>query len=149
MRLLRRGLYEYSPRKLLLAALQGVADVFGVGELEAVSAANQRSFGKCCDFMLRSGYDNFFANLGMTRTDAGFYSCSTPMKDRPLASYTARNRRRAKKRRAIRQQIRSDCIAFLLGVVDRSAHIQSCTENLNPVQHSPNSSAPLDHNRSL
>lgn len=118
VRLMRNYLQEYSSRKLLLAALQGVAEAFGISEVGAVCAANQRSYGKGYDDILESGYDNFFATLGMTRTSAGFYSCSIPIEDKPVASFRGRDRRRAKKRRAIRSQMQSASASFFLRAAD-------------------------------
>ena len=46
IRLVRKAFHEFSPRKLLLAALQGIADAFGIGELEAVCATNQKFYRK-------------------------------------------------------------------------------------------------------
>jgi uncharacterized protein VirK/YbjX len=122
IRLVRKGLREYSPKKLLLAALQGFADAFGIGEFAAVCATNQRSYGKHWATILERSYDGFFATLGMTKTAAGFYCGATPIDGKPLASFTGRNRSRARKRRAIRQQLRSACAAFLLGATGRAAH---------------------------
>jgi hypothetical protein len=133
-KLVRKGLQEYSPRKLLLAALQGIADAFGIGELEAVCAANQRSYGRTRTAIFESGYDDFFAKAGMVKTAAGFYSSPVPIEGRPLALFKGRNRTRARKRRAIRQQIQSACTAFLLGAADRAVHSTSGEVNPTPAQ---------------
>jgi uncharacterized protein VirK/YbjX len=125
-KLVRKRLHEYSPRKLLLAALQGIADAFGIGELEAVCAAYQRSCGRTTSTaILESGYDDFFAKAGMVKTSAGFYSCPIPFEAKPLALFKGRNRSRARKSRAVRQQIQSACTAFLLGTADRPANSSS------------------------
>jgi uncharacterized protein VirK/YbjX len=112
--LARKTLHDYSQRTLLLAALQGIADALGIGEIEAVCATNQRCYeGKYAAY-LESCYDDFFAEVGMVKT-AGFYSSPVPIEGKPLASI------RARKRRALRQQIRSACASFLLGLADRAA----------------------------
>ena len=120
-KLVRKRLYEYSPRKLLFAALQGVADVFKVSELEAVCATNQRSYERKYAGILQHCYDDFFSKLGMTTTAAGFYFCPIPIEGKPLASFEKRSRARARKGREIRRQIQWACAAFLLGATDRAA----------------------------
>lgn len=125
IRLARRALHEFFPGKLLLAALQGIADAFGVCELWAICGAMQRAYSQKYSAMFESCYDDFFANLGMTRTTAGFYSISFPIDYRHLASFKGRNRLRAKKRRAMRQQIQTACAACLLGASDRVAAFSS------------------------
>jgi uncharacterized protein len=115
IRLIQKAFHEFFPSKLLLAALQGLADAFGIGELQAVCATKQRAHTKECAAILERRYDDFFAKLGMVKTAAGFYSSPIPIEGKPLASLKARNRSRARKRRAIRQQVQSACAAFLLG----------------------------------
>jgi uncharacterized protein VirK/YbjX len=121
LKLVRKCLYEYSPKKLLLAALEGVADVFKVSTLEAVCAINQRSYERKYAGILQHCYDDFFSKLGMNTTTAGFYFCPIPIEGKPLASFEKRSRARARKRRAIRRQIQWACAAFLLGATDRTA----------------------------
>jgi uncharacterized protein VirK/YbjX len=125
IKLARKAFHEFFPRKLLLTALQGIADAFGIGELEAVCAAYQRSCGRTSTAILESGYDDFFAKAGMVKTSAGFYSCPIPFEAKPLALFKGRNRSRARKSRAVRQQIQSACTAFLLGTADRPANSSS------------------------
>ena len=155
IKLARKAFHEFFPRKLLLAALQGIADAFGIGELEAVCATNQRAYTKKCAATFKSGYDDFFAEMGMVKTAAGFYSTPIPIEGRPLASFKRRNRSRARKRRAIRQQIQSACAAFLLEAVDRAAHSSFGAVNSTPVpgavesRLSPISCPTPDYNDSL
>jgi len=114
IRLARKAYHEFFPSKLLLAALQGIADAFGISDLEAVSSTNQRSYREEDAALFKRRYDGFFANLGMSATTAGFYSSRIPIESRPLASFRGRNRSQAKKRRSVRQQIRSACADCLL-----------------------------------
>lgn len=155
IRLARKAFHEFFPSKLLLAALQGIAEVLGIGELEAVSATNQRAYTKEHSAILQSGYDGFFAEVGMTKTAAGFYSSPVPIQGRPLASFQGRNRLRARKRRTIRQQIQSACAAFLLAATDRAADSTSGRANSTPITGaaesglSPISSPTADYNLTL
>jgi uncharacterized protein VirK/YbjX len=112
----RKALNDYSPRSLLLAALQGIADALGVNEIEAVSAKNQKSYIKGCPAIFKNGYDGFFTKAGMVETSVGFYSSPIPIEGKPLALFKGRARLRARKRRANRQQIRAACADFLLEI---------------------------------
>lgn len=122
IRLARKFFHEFFPGKLLLAALQGIAAAFGIGELDAVCATNQTYYVKEYASRFQSAYDDFFAEVGMVKTAGGFFSSPIPIEGRPLASFRGRNRSRARKRRAMRQEIQSACAAFLLEAADRAAH---------------------------
>jgi uncharacterized protein VirK/YbjX len=121
IRLARKAYREFFPGKLLLAALRGVADAFGIGELRAVCATKQRGYEKEYAATLKKIYDDFFAHLGMVKTASGFYSSRIPIEGKPLASIKGRNRSRARKSRATRRQIQLACTAFLRGTADQTA----------------------------
>jgi hypothetical protein len=128
-----RAFHDYSPRCLLLAALQGFADAFGIREIVAVCATNQKSFLKGIPVVFKAAYDDSFAKVGMAKTSVGFYSSPIPIESKPLASFKGRARARAKKRRAMRQQIRSTCADILFRMADRDANSSSGAVNSNPV----------------
>ena len=132
IRLARRALNDYSPRSLLLAALQGIADSLGISEIEAVTATNQKSYVRGFPTLFENGYDRFFSAAGMVKTSVGFYSASIPIEGRPLESFKGRARLRAKKRRARRQQIRSGCALFLGEKVCRTGGSDSGASPLGP-----------------
>jgi len=112
--LLRSALNEHSPEKLLFAALQGIADAFGIDRVVGVCVSNQRSFKRESAGALMRKYDHFFAGLGMVKATAGFYSAAVPIDERPIASYKGRYRSHVRKRRAFRQHIHLACAAALL-----------------------------------
>jgi uncharacterized protein VirK/YbjX len=140
IRLARHAFCDYSPRGPLLAALQGIANAFGICEVEAVCATNQRFYRKESDALLRRGYDDFFTHLGMVKTAAGFYSSPVPIEGKPLALFKGRYRSRARKRRAMRQQIQLACATFLKGVTNQAALSSSVAANPNPVRIAAESS---------
>jgi uncharacterized protein VirK/YbjX len=125
IRLARTILHEFFPGKLLLAALQGVADAFGINELQAVCATKQKSYQKGCPGHIKRSYDIFFTKLGMVKTSTGFYSSSIPINSRPLASLKGHNRPRARRRRAMRLQIQLACARFFLQAADRATDAPS------------------------
>lgn len=118
IRLARSALRDYSPRATLFAALQGIGDAFGIGDIGAVCASKQRAYTRKCADTLKSGYDTFFEKVGMLQSPTGFYVGHIPVEGKPLASYKGRNRSRARKRREMRRRIRSSCASFFLEVVN-------------------------------
>lgn len=151
----RKALNDYSPRNLLLAALQGIADALGVSEIAAVSATNQKSYINGRPVSFKNGYDTFLTKAGMVKTSFGFFSSQIPIQGKPLSLFKGRARSRAKKRRAIRQQIRLACAHFLLEAIGRSSSFTSCSACLaaSPaaaeLELSPVSSSTPDYNRVL
>jgi uncharacterized protein VirK/YbjX len=118
IKIARKALHDYSPRGLLIAALQGIGNAFGIGEIGAVCATKQNSYEKACPAILVRGYDYFFANLGMVRNAAGFYSSPIPIEGKPLASISSRKQSQTRARRAMRWQIQSACASFFLRAAD-------------------------------
>ncbi len=121
-----KALHEDSPRTLLLAALQGVADAFGIYQIAGVCATRQVCYTEETAATLNNCYDDFFGEVGMVQTNAGVYSTSTPIEGRPLASYD-HNRSRAKKRRTKRHQIHLACAVSLLEIIKRTSECTRCT----------------------
>ena len=79
------------PRDLLLAALQGIADAFGIGEIAAVCAANQKSYSEGMPCHLDTAAMTISSlKLGMVKTSAGFYSSPIPIEGKPLESFKGR-----------------------------------------------------------
>lgn len=128
IRLARRAFNDYSPRSLLLAALQGIADALGVHQIAAVTAGNQKSYIKGNPAAFQNGYDGFFTRAGMMRTSCGFYSSSVPIEGKALALFKGRARSRANQRRAVRQQIRFACANCLSEMVRFTGHLLSDTD---------------------
>ena len=111
-----RAAYYYSPRNVLLAALEGVAEVFAIDHLEAICAEMQRSYTEDRSEIFKTNYDDFFETAGMSKTPAGFYSSPIPVQGRPLESFTGSARWRAKKRRLMMKEIQSACCNTLLEI---------------------------------
>jgi uncharacterized protein VirK/YbjX len=133
IKLATKALSDYSPRGPLLAALQGFAEVFGIGEMEAVSATNLRSYHRSTSALLKNSYDNYFAKLGMVRTSADFYSSPLPIEGKPLDTFKGSDKSRARKRRAMRQQIKEACASLLTGIPDRTKNSFSASQCAAPI----------------
>jgi uncharacterized protein VirK/YbjX len=107
-----RAMREVAPGRLLLHALQGVADAFGVRAVAAVCADRQTSYKEDCALEFREAYDNTFINLGLARTDKGFFLSAVPIPQKPLASIKRSHRARTIRRRAFKRQVQLACAAF-------------------------------------
>jgi uncharacterized protein VirK/YbjX len=107
-----RALHDVAPNALLLAALQGVADALGIGEIAAVSATRQSSYREGYAAAFLKNYDIFFAESGMSKSAAGFYRTPVPRQVKPLASIKQGHKLRTKEKRAFKLQVELACAAF-------------------------------------
>lgn len=108
-----KDLRDVSAAALLVAALQGVAEAFGIAEVAGVGSANQRSFLEDNADSFKRTYDDFFLSLGAAVNKAGFYHSPLPLPEKPLELVKANNRLRTKKRRALKQQVEQEVCRFL------------------------------------
>jgi uncharacterized protein VirK/YbjX len=107
-----RTMHDVAPAALLLAALQGIASTFGIGALAAVSASRQSSFNKELTATFKTAYDDFFAELGLPKTPAGFFFSPIPVLDKPLSCIKQGHKLRTRDMRAFKQQIQLACADF-------------------------------------
>lgn len=107
-----KALHEVAPDRLLLAALQGIAEAFGVRAIAAVPAHRQTSYKDAAAQVFRDAYDNLFSGLGFSKSATGFFSSAVPIDQKPLTSIKQGHRLRAKKKRAFKHQIQLACTRF-------------------------------------
>jgi len=122
IKLATKASHEVGPSALLLAALQGVADGFGVREIAAVDAEKQSSYCEGFAVCFKSAYDDFFSKLAMDKTASGFYLSPVPIEDKPIALIKQGHKLRTKEKRAFKQQIRAYCAGFFIGRSDQKGH---------------------------
>jgi uncharacterized protein VirK/YbjX len=108
-----RAMHDVAPVRLLLAALQGVADAFGIPAIAAVPAVRQTSYKDGSQLAFYEAYDIFFAELGLSRSSTGFFFADVPIPEKPIASIKRGHRLRARKKRAFKLQIQQACARFL------------------------------------
>jgi uncharacterized protein VirK/YbjX len=151
IKLVLKTLHEYSPRRLLLAAMEGIAYALGIREIAAVCATKQRSYSEELSALFKNSYDDFFLKVGMAKTAKGFYFSLTPIEGKPLELFKERQRKPALARRATRNQVRSACASFLLRatapVVNSCSNLVCFPLETAPTepQPSPVSSSKTDH----
>ncbi len=107
-----KTLHDVAPDALLFAALQGVANAFGINEIVAVSATRQCYFTQDAAAVFKEAYDDFFAGLGIPKDAAGFFRIPLPLQEKPLALIKHGHKLRTREKRAFKQQIQSACAGF-------------------------------------
>lgn len=107
-----RAMHEVAPNRLLLAALQGIAEAFGVRAIAAVPAHRQTSYKDAFAPAFKDAYDNLFSQLGLSKSTIGFFSSAVPIDQKPLTSIKRGHRLRAKKKRAFKHKIQLACARF-------------------------------------
>jgi hypothetical protein len=114
IRLATKVLHDVGPAALLLAALQGLTQAFGIGEMTGVCATRQSSYSEEFSSHYRSAYDDFFAELGAVRNSAGFFVSPIPMPEKPVAEVKQGHKLRTREKRAFKQQVAADVCRLLL-----------------------------------
>ena len=117
-----RTLHDVGPAALLVAALQGLAVAFAIGEIAAISATRQSCYSEESAASFKEAYDNFFCELGMSEGAAGFYHAPVPVQGKPLTSIKQGHKIRTKEKRAFKQEIRSACACFFLKSASEASH---------------------------
>jgi uncharacterized protein VirK/YbjX len=110
------------PRTALLFALEGVAEAFGIGEVAAVSAGRHGSYSSDIAVLLTKAYDDFFADLGLSKNSSGFFLIPVPLEEPPLEAISPGNRQRSRKNRAFKQEVRLSCANFFAKVHPTSSN---------------------------
>jgi uncharacterized protein VirK/YbjX len=107
-----RALHEVAPNRLLLSALQGIAEAFGIRAIAAVPAHRQISYKNAAASAFKNEYDNLFSELGFSMSATGFFISDVPFNQKPLTSIKRGHRLRAKKKRAFKHNIQLACALF-------------------------------------
>jgi len=107
-----KTLHDVAPGALLFAALQAVADAFGIGEIAAVSGARQSYYCEDDAAAFKEAYDDFFTELGISKSATGFFHILLPFQEKPLAFIKQGHKIRTREKRAFKQQIKLACAGF-------------------------------------
>jgi hypothetical protein len=108
-----KTLHDVAPGALLFAALQGIANAFGIGEIAAVSGGLQSYYSEDDAAAFKEAYDDFFTELGIPKSAAGFFHIPLPFPEKPLAFVKHGHKIRTREKRAFKQQIKLACASFL------------------------------------
>ena len=106
-----RTLHHVGPAALLLAALHGFAEAFGIGCIAGVPAVRQCSFTEELSHSYKSAYDDFFSEIGIPQGTSGFYLSSIPPEEKPISCIKQGHKIRTKKKRQFKRQVaRNVCL---------------------------------------
>lgn len=96
---------EVAPPALLISVLQGFAAAFGIQEFAGVCATSQFSYTPDCADSFVEAYDNFFLELGASRSRASFYWSPLPLAEKSLDDIKNGHKARTRKKRAFKLEI--------------------------------------------
>ncbi len=114
-------LHDVAPGALLVAALQGAGEALGIGTMASISGADQTSYCADYDASFKTAYDDFFAELGVTKNDANVFVTPIPMQEKPLALVKQGHKLRTREKREFKRQIAVE-VTRLLRECSRGNH---------------------------
>jgi uncharacterized protein VirK/YbjX len=101
---------QVSPKYLLMAAAQGIAQVLGLGAL--IGPGNETQvYGRDDPLHLTdyvTDYNAFWETLHATRTAQGFYELPLPFPETPLSELALSHRRRTRLKREFKDAVRAE-----------------------------------------
>lgn len=107
VQLATRTLHHVAPPALLLAALCGIAEAYGIRAMAGINATMKPEFhfyeGEAAH--IHEAYDGFFAELGATKGRAGFYLSPLPPVEKPMILIKRGHKTRTREKRLFKRQI--------------------------------------------
>jgi hypothetical protein len=100
-----RALNDVAPGAFLMAALQGLAEAWGIREMAAICARRHRSYEARYAGELTAAYDEFFLALGAQRNGKEFFVSRLPLSLKPLTLVKRGHKLRTRQKRAFKQEI--------------------------------------------
>jgi len=100
-----KALQEVAPPALLVAVLCGFAKAFGIREMAGICARDQLAYSEDSSISFHEAYDDFFVELGATKSTPNFFTSQIPLHGKPLALINNRHQTRTRKKRAFKQRI--------------------------------------------
>lgn len=128
---------EVAPPALLVAALQGIADAWGIRQMAGVCARSQYSYTDRYAEMLEGAYDDFFVELGAERVSPNFFVTSLPLPEKPIDQIARSHRPRTKRKRAFKAKIADEVCLNLLELSSESRNPARVSEKGDQVTPQP------------
>lgn len=116
-----KALHEIAPPALLVAALQGIATAWGIREMAGICAKSQYSYNERSSALFIEAYDDFFIELGASRTTADFFSSPLPVIEKPLDLIRNGHKSRTLKKRAFKLQIADEVCRWMTEISPKVA----------------------------
>jgi uncharacterized protein VirK/YbjX len=100
-----KALHEVAPPALLVAAFCGFARACGIGEMAGICAKNQFAYSEDSSVFFHETYDDFFVELGATKSTPKFFTSPIPLQEKPLELINNGHKSRTRKKRAFKLEI--------------------------------------------
>jgi uncharacterized protein VirK/YbjX len=125
MRQAQRALHKLRFGAVLLSGLEGLAAAFNIGEIVGVAATKQISYTVAYADRFKHAYDDFFEDMGIARTDAGYFSIPLPLEEKSIEEVKD-HKARARARRVLKKKISLACTGCVAAAMDcKSARRES------------------------
>lgn len=108
-----RIMRDVAPPALLVAALIGISNAWGIRLLGGISASSQFSRDHCSPALART-YDEFFSSLGASRVSAEFFVIPLPLKEKAIEEITNGHKARTRKKRLLKEMISDEVCRRIL-----------------------------------
>jgi hypothetical protein len=105
IQLATKALHDVAPAALLVSALMGIAEACEIRKIAGVSAGSQLSYSESHSVLFKEAYDDFFTELGATRTTPIFFAGPIPLPEKPITLVKKGHKTRTREKRAFKQQI--------------------------------------------
>jgi uncharacterized protein VirK/YbjX len=115
-----KALGEVAPPALLMAVLEGIADAWGIGEMAGISATSQYCYNEQSAAQFHAAYDDFYLELGATRTTAHFFSSPLPFRRKPVTRVANGHKSRMLKKRAYKRQIADEVCRWMTALAPQA-----------------------------
>jgi uncharacterized protein VirK/YbjX len=109
-----RGMYDVAPASVLLSALQGFSEAFGIHEIVGASAVRQSAYTKWHAEEFRKAYDEFFNDQGAVMGPDDLFNWPVPLPEKPLQEIKRGHKLRTKEKRAFKHEVSEAVRRFFL-----------------------------------
>jgi uncharacterized protein VirK/YbjX len=115
IQLATRSLHDVAPPAVLVAALCGFADVYGIRGMAGVNAHMKPEFHLCEGEAehIHQAYDKFLTELGGIRAPSGFYLAPIPLPEKPLSLIKKGHKTRTRVKRAFKHEVAARICGWL------------------------------------
>lgn len=108
-----RAMRDVAPASLLMAALEGVGEALGIYAVASVRGQDQTSYRKFFQSSFLAAYDNFFAALGVSLNEKGFFLTTIPLPEKPLSAIKRGHKIRTKAKRELKRNVATEVCVLL------------------------------------
>ena len=115
IQLATRTLHDIAPPAVLVAALCGLADAYGIRGMAGISAPMKPEFyfDEVEAGHIQQAYDKFLAELGGIRAPSGFYLAPIPLPEKPMSLIKKGHKTRTREKRAFKRDVAARMFRWL------------------------------------